>query len=125
MRRGLPIVAVMIALGLSGCQEVPAKPPVAQNGWLVYSGNFTRVNAVCGTEPIRLTGNHTTVTLTGACTNVQLAGNHNDVDVAMAPGGRFEITGNNNDVWWHPSAPGAPPEMLDHGKSDAFHAGHP
>lgn len=123
MRAGRWFLPALGAVGLilGACQHKLA-PPTLQDGWLVYTGDHTDVDAVCDSTPIRLTGDHTDVTLTGSCTNVQLTGSHNDVDVAMAPAGQFEITGSSNDVWWHLARPGAPPVLINHGKQDAFRA---
>ena len=125
--RALPTCLSLFALcaAMAGCTSQPAVAPTQQNGWLVYSGDHVAVNAVCGTEPIRLTGDHTEATLTGECGQVELTGSHNDVDVAMAPGGTFTILGDNNDVWWHPSGPGVAPTMTIRGNADAFHASKP
>ena len=114
----------VLAVGLAGCTYQPAVPPVLQAGWLVYSGDHVGVVATCGAEPIRLTGSHTEATLSGSCTNVQLTGNHNDVNVSLAPGGRCEVTGSSNDIWWTQSAPGPAPQLITRGKGVTFHAGH-
>jgi len=118
--RGLGwVVAGAVALG--GCAVTPASPPVTQNGWQVWSGDHVTVKARCGALPVRLTGSHTEVVLTGLCRLVQLAGDHNDAEIWLAPGGRIEITGAHNDVWWHQTAPGAPPQLLSRGTDNSFH----
>ena len=116
----LPLLG-LAGLVLGACQQ-NLSPPKFENGWLGYSSDHADVDAVCDGTPIRLTGDQTDGTLKGACTNVQLTGSHNDVDVAMAPGGQFEITGTSNDVWWHLARPGTPPVLINRGKQDAFHA---
>jgi hypothetical protein len=98
-----------------------AAPPLRQNGWTIYQDSHTELTIPCLPTPILLRGSHTDVVMKGGCGYVRLEGEHNDVEVDLAPGATFEITGSHNDVTWRQVAPGPPPRLLDTGAGNSFH----
>lgn len=119
-----PILMPVMALGLLGtaCTE-PSGPtgPLAMNGFAVYVASRANQTIPCDARPIELQGNRTDLRLTGPCRFVRLVGEHNDVNVDLAAGGTFEITGSHNDVVWRQVQVGPPPILIDRGESNAFH----
>jgi hypothetical protein len=119
--RAIPIIIFCLAAG-AGCARQPARPPtVDARGTGHYTASNVAQTVACDGRPIVLEGNRTDMDLRGACWWVMLAGSHNDVTVDMAAGGRFTITGSNNDVVWRQAESGAPPVMQDGGVGNAFH----
>jgi hypothetical protein len=86
-----------------------------------YTASYVSQTIACDGRPIVLEGYRTDTDLRGACWWVTLAGSHNDVTVDMAQGGRFTITGSNNDVVWRQAESGTPPTMVDRGVGNTFH----
>lgn len=115
------IAIVSLAAG-AGCATPSNQPPtVDAQGTLHYTASRVSQTVACDGRPIVLQGNRTEMTLQGACWWVVLAGSHNDVTVDMASGGRFYITGSNNDVSWRQAERGTPPYMQNRGVGNTFH----
>ncbi len=112
MVSGSRVAALSLLATLGACQTA-AHPPFVENGWLVYPDSFMKeVRIDCAGKHIALRGSHLDVALTGGCAAVRIEGEHGDFHVAIAPGGKIEIVGEHNDVWWHKTAPGAPPVLV-------------
>ena len=122
MRNGYGAVAALSIAGTLGACALAAdkQPPVTRDGVTYFSGSRMGGDYQCDGLPIVIAGNRNALRLMGDCPALTVGGRRNDIEVWLRSGGRIEITGERNDVYYH-QAKGREPELKDSGKANAFH----